>query len=97
MSGSPHLFDRALHLRRLDRAAAGFAQADFLKRRAAQDAALRLEAIMREFPVAVDLSARSGAFRQTLAESPAQKKMGGAWTSSPPCSACIGPMTWWGP
>ena len=61
---------------RLDRAAAGFADADFLKRRAAEDAVARLEAIMREFPLAVDLGSRNGAFRDALAESDAQARVG---------------------
>lgn len=72
----PRLFDRALHRKRLDRAARGYAQADFLKRRAAQDVAERLEAIMRDFPVAVDLSARAGAFREALAQSGAASRIG---------------------
>ena len=63
----PRLFDRALHRKRLDRAAKGFASADFLHRRAAEDIAERLEPIMRDFSLAVDLSARGGAFREALA------------------------------
>ncbi|HEY1752681.1 MAG TPA: methyltransferase domain-containing protein [Caulobacteraceae bacterium] len=76
MSGPPRLFDRALHRRRLDRAAAGYANAGFLKRRAAQDLVARLEAIRREFPVAVDLGARDGAFVRALAASDAAAKVG---------------------
>jgi SAM-dependent methyltransferase len=72
----PRLFDRALHRRRLDRAAAGYAGADFLQRRAAFDVAERLEAIMRDFSVAVDLSARGGAFREALAQGPAAERVG---------------------
>ena len=72
----PRLFDRALHRKRLDRAARGFAQADFLKRRAAEDVAERLAPIMRDFPVAVDLAARSGAFREALAASDAAACVG---------------------
>lgn len=64
----PRLFDRQLHRKRLDRAARGFAGADFLHRRAAADIAERLAPIMRTFPLAVDLSARSGAFAQALFE-----------------------------
>ncbi|MDZ4373731.1 MAG: methyltransferase domain-containing protein [Phenylobacterium sp.] len=72
-SAPPRLFDRALHRRRLDRAAPTYAQADFLHRRAADDIAERLAPIMRTFPLAVDLSARSGGFAQALArEAPAQ-------------------------
>lgn len=76
MSAPPRLFDRALHRLRLDRAARGYPAADFLKRRAAEDAVLRLEAIMRDFPVAVDLSARSGAFAEALAGSDARARVG---------------------
>ena len=75
-SAPPRLFDRALHRKRLDRAARGFSQADFLKRRAAQDVAERLEPIMREFSVAVDLAARRGAFREALAETDAAGRVG---------------------
>ncbi len=75
-SAPPLIFDRAAHRARLDRAARGYATADFLKRRAAEDAAARLEAIMREFPVAVDLGARTGAFREALARSDAAARVG---------------------
>jgi len=73
MPGPIPLFDRALHRRRLDRAAPGYA--DFLKRRAADDMVFRLEAIMRRFPVAVDLGARNGAFAGALAASDAREKI----------------------
>jgi SAM-dependent methyltransferase len=77
MSGSPpRLFDRTLHRKRLDRAARGFASADFLHRRAAEDIAERLEPIMRDFSLAVDLSARAGAFREALAKSSAAARVG---------------------
>jgi SAM-dependent methyltransferase len=72
----PLLFDRALHRKRLDRAAKGFGDADFLQRRAALDLVERLEAIMRNFPRAVDLSARTGAFHEALADSPAAARVG---------------------
>jgi SAM-dependent methyltransferase len=63
----PKLFDRGLRRKRLDRAAPGFAAADFLHRRAAEDIAGRLAPIMRTFPLAVELSARTGLFREALA------------------------------
>jgi SAM-dependent methyltransferase len=72
----PRLFDRALHRKRLERAARGFGRADFLKRRAAQDVAERLEAIMRDFDVAVDLAARTGVFRDALRQSEAAARVG---------------------
>ena len=76
MSAPPRLFDRRLHRARLDRAAADFASAGFLKARAAQDAVERLETILREFPLTVDLGSRDGAFAAALAESDAQARVG---------------------
>src|SRR6185369_9059199 len=71
MASAPHspprLFDRSLRRKRLDRAARTFANADFLQRRAAQDVAERLAPILKTFPLAVDLSAHKGAFREALA------------------------------
>ncbi len=75
MSGPPLLFDRRLHRRRLDRAATGYGVADFLKQRAADDAVDRLEAILRSFRIAVDLGARSGAFKRALASSSASERV----------------------
>jgi SAM-dependent methyltransferase len=68
MPAPPRLFDRTLRRKRLDRAAGTFASADFLQRRAAQDVAERLAPILQTFPLAVDLSARTGLFREALAE-----------------------------
>jgi SAM-dependent methyltransferase len=76
MTAPPRLFDRALHRRRLERAAPGFAKAGFLKARAAEDAVQRLEAILRSFPLAVDLGARDGAFSRALATSDARTRIG---------------------
>jgi SAM-dependent methyltransferase len=72
MTASPLLFDRALHRVRLDRAAPGYASADFLKARVAQDVVMRLETILRRFPVAVDLGARNGHFFKALSDSDAR-------------------------
>jgi SAM-dependent methyltransferase len=76
MSAPPRLFDRTLHRKRLDRAAAGYDGADFLQRRAAEDVADRLEPILRDFSLAVDLSARRGAFAEALAQSEARDRIG---------------------
>ena len=76
MSAPPRLFNRDLLRTRLNRAAAVYANADFLKQRAAEDAVVRLEAIMRDFPLAVDLGARTGAFREALALSDAKPRVG---------------------
>lgn len=71
----PLLFDRALHRRRLERAAReGYA--GFLHRRAAEDAADRLSDILRDFPLAVDLGARDGAFARALRGTPAAGRVG---------------------
>lgn len=61
---------------RLDRAAARFAAADFLHLRAAEGAVNSLEAILREFPVAVDLSAFPDPFARLLADSDAAGRVG---------------------
>ena len=76
MSAPPLLFDRTLHRQRLDRAAAAYAEADFLKVRAAEDMVERLETIMRSFALAVDLGARGGTFARLLARSPARERVG---------------------
>lgn len=75
MSAPPRLFDRALHRRRLRRAAGAFATADFLKRRATESAVDSLTAILRPFPLAVELSARGGVFAEVLAASPAASRI----------------------
>ena len=76
MSAPPRLFDRSLHRARLDRAAFDFAAADFLKARAAGDMVERIEIILRDFPVCVDLGARSGIFSQILLTSDARPRVG---------------------
>jgi len=73
-NGPPRIFDRDLHRRRLDRAAAGYA--GFLKARAADDAADRLSAVLHQFPLALDLGARDGAFARALAGTPAEQRVG---------------------
>jgi SAM-dependent methyltransferase len=76
MSAPPRLFDRTLHRKRLDRAAQAYSRADFLHRRAALDLAERLEPIMREFPLAVELSARGGGFAEAVAGGAAAGRIG---------------------
>jgi SAM-dependent methyltransferase len=75
MTAAPILFDRTLHRQRLNRAAGAYATAGFLKRRAADDVVVRLEAVMRQFPRAADLGARDGAFARALAISDAAGKI----------------------
>ncbi|KPF77787.1 SAM-dependent methyltransferase [Brevundimonas sp. AAP58] len=75
-SGPPVIFDPHRRAARLARAARRFADADFLHRRAAENAVQSLEATLREFPVVVDLSALSGPFAQALAGSDAAGRVG---------------------
>ena len=75
-SGPPVIFDSARRAARLRRSAPRFREADFLHVRAALGATDSLEAILRDFPVAVDLSARPQAFAAELADSPAAAKVG---------------------
>ena len=75
-SGPPRIFDPVRREARLRRSAALFAGADFLHRRAAENAAGSLEAILRDFPVAVDLSAQGGVFEEAVLMSDAAQRIG---------------------
>ncbi|WP_354041108.1 methyltransferase domain-containing protein [Brevundimonas sp. UYEF29] len=74
--GPPRIFDALRRQARLLRSAARFPQADFLHARAAANAAESLEAILRDFPVAVDLSAHSGVFDTAVRSSDAAGRVG---------------------
>ena len=75
MTASPTIFDRALHRRRLHRAARTYYRANFLKIRATEDILDRLAVIHRRFPVAVDLGARDGTFSVRLAAHEVARKI----------------------
>ena len=75
-SGPPVIFDSHRRSLRLTRSAARFAAADFLHARAAEDAVNSLEATLRDFPLAVDLSAHPGPFAERVANSIAAKRVG---------------------
>lgn len=72
----PRIFEASRRAARLNRSVRRFAGADFLHRRAAENAAASLEAILREFPVAVDTSAHPGPFAEALAASEAAGRVG---------------------
>lgn len=74
--GPPRIFDAVRRQARLARSAARFDQADFLHVRAAANAAESLEAILRDFPVAVDLSAHPGVFERAVRSSDAAGRVG---------------------
>ncbi len=63
-------FDRGLVRNRRLRARAQFPAADFLLRRATDDIAARLGATLRDFPLAVDLSAQGGIVADALRAQP---------------------------
>ena len=75
-TGPPLIFDAARRTARLARSERRFADADFLHQRAAENAVLSLEATLREFPAAVDLSAHPGPFAEALAASDAAGRVG---------------------
>jgi SAM-dependent methyltransferase len=75
MTQPPPLFDRDLHRLRLARAAPHFGEAEFLKRRAAEDLVTRLITVNRRFSTAVDLGARTGVFARALAGAEAGAKI----------------------
>ena len=75
MSVPPRLFDRTLRRRRLERAGR-IGLADFLKRRAAESAVQSLLAIMRPFPLGVDLSGSGDLLIQALADEGAGERVG---------------------
>ncbi|WP_339830290.1 methyltransferase domain-containing protein [uncultured Parvibaculum sp.] len=62
------IFDRTTHARHRARAAAGFAEHDFLVQRAATDIAERLAGINRDFALALDLGCHRGALATATAE-----------------------------
>lgn len=72
----PRLFDPVRRAARLERSRALFAGADFLHRRAAQGLVESLEAILRDFPVVVDMSPHPSAFAGALAASDAAARVG---------------------
>jgi len=76
VSGPPLIFDAARRMARLARSARRFPDADFLHRRAADHAVLSLEATLRQFPAAVDLSAHPDVFASRLADSDAADRVG---------------------
>ncbi|MFN3669784.1 MAG: methyltransferase domain-containing protein [Brevundimonas sp.] len=75
-SGPPRIFDVPRRTARLDRSERAAARADFLHARAAENAVGSLEALVRDWPAAADLSARPGAFAAALADSPAAARVG---------------------
>lgn len=89
-SGPPVIFDAARRRARLDRAR--LAGADFLHRRAAENAVGSLEVILRDFPVVVDLSALPGVFAETVADSTAAGRVGPVTTAGDSAAPGAAPL-----
>lgn len=66
-SNESELFDRALLRRRRERFQPRLGEADFLLRRAAEDIAERLDLVLRDFPLALDLGAGQAQLAALLA------------------------------
>ncbi|RZJ05053.1 MAG: methyltransferase domain-containing protein [Brevundimonas sp.] len=75
-SGPPIIFDSLRRTARLERSEKTFAGADFLHVRAADNAVHSLEALLRDWPEATDLSAHAGPFAAALAASSAAARVG---------------------
>jgi SAM-dependent methyltransferase len=75
-SGPPLIFDSPRRTARLERSDKTFAGADFLHARAARNAVDSLEALLRDWPEAADLSAHPGPFAAALADSDAARRVG---------------------
>ena len=74
--GPPEIFDSRRRAAKLARGDKAFAGADLLHVRAAENAVNSLDVILRDFPDAVDLSARPGPFARLLADSVAATRVG---------------------
>lgn len=70
MSADNDLFDRELLGRRRARIAGSIAEHDFLLRRAADDIVGRVAAVLREFPLALDIGAHHGLLGRELEKLP---------------------------
>lgn len=68
MTSNAHLFDRTLLARRRDNAAARFSEHDFLLARATEDLVERLGAVVRDFPLGLDLGSHDGCLTRALTE-----------------------------
>lgn len=78
----PTIFDSQRRAARLARSEKTLAGADFLHVRAAENAVASLEALVREWPEATDLSAHLGVFTDVLARSDAASRVGPVKTTT---------------
>ena len=88
-SPPPRLFDPVRRASRLARSGRRFREADFLHRRAAAEAVNSLEAILRSFPAAVDLSPHPDVFAAAVADSGAADRVGPVQAVAAPGDAAL--------
>ena len=91
MSDTPQIFDRHLLIRRRNRAAASAGGHDFLLEGVAEDIAGRLDAIRRQFPVALNLGAYHGLLGRRLRRVPGIEMVIDAEPSPALLARCDGP------
>jgi NADH dehydrogenase [ubiquinone] 1 alpha subcomplex assembly factor 5 len=89
MSAEGELFDRGLLRRRRSRFAAEISQHEFLLDRVATEIAERLEAILRDFPLALDLGAFNGVLGRKVGALPSVGAM--IYAESAPALAALCP------
>jgi SAM-dependent methyltransferase len=89
MSAGAELFDRSLLRRRRSRFADELAQHEFLLDRVATEIAERIEAILREFPLALDLGAFNGVLGRKVGALPSVGAM--IYAESAPALAALCP------
>jgi SAM-dependent methyltransferase len=91
MTSNNDIFDRALLVRRRDRAAPDAARHEFLLARVADDLIERLTAIQRRFPVALNLGAHHGPIGRRLRQVPGVEMVIDAEAASHLLEQCEGP------
>jgi SAM-dependent methyltransferase len=92
-AGPPVIFDARRRAARLARSQATIGAADFLHRRAADNAVHSLEAILRDFDGAVDLSAHPSIFAEVLSDSVTAKRVGTVRQAGDPAAPGAAPLS----
>ncbi|QQQ17553.1 methyltransferase domain-containing protein [Brevundimonas vitis] len=91
-AGPPVIFDARRRAARLARSQTTIGTADFLHRRAADNAVHSLEAILRDFDGAVDLSAHPSVFADVLSDSVAAPRVGTVRQAGDPSAPGAAPL-----
>ncbi|MDZ4361975.1 methyltransferase domain-containing protein [Brevundimonas sp.] len=91
-AGPPVIFDARRRAARLARSQTTIGAADFLHRRAADNAVHSLEAILRDFDGAVDLSAHPAVFAEILSDSVAAPRVGAIRQAGDPAAPGAAPL-----